>query len=64
MTGRAPPFKCSAVISGVDGTLVTDYKILTREQRLPWRRCEQTEHDKIDLSRRSYWTNLTLDARV
>ena len=29
MTGRAPPFKCLAVISGVDGTLVTDYKILT-----------------------------------
>jgi hydroxymethylpyrimidine pyrophosphatase-like HAD family hydrolase len=27
--GRAPPFKCSAVISNVDGTLVTDDKILT-----------------------------------
>jgi len=29
MTGRTPPFKCSAVISGIDGTLVTDDKILT-----------------------------------
>ena len=29
MTGRTLPFKCSAVISDVDGTLVTDDKILT-----------------------------------
>jgi hypothetical protein len=27
--GRALPFKCSAVISDVDGTLVTNEKVLT-----------------------------------
>ena len=31
------PFKCSAVISDVDGTLVTDDKVLTR--RCPGGRC-------------------------